>query len=48
LVQLIDPSSTEFNFNGYSKFVVNASELLNRELSDLLYSVPNKIPDQLV
>ena len=29
----------EFDFNGYSKYVINAAELLNKELADLLYSV---------
>ena len=38
----------EFDFNGYSKYVINAAELLNKELADLLYSVPNKIPEKVI
>jgi len=42
LLELIRPNSHEYDFKGYSKFVVNASELSNQELFDELYSVaPN-------
>jgi hypothetical protein len=38
----------EFDFNGYIKYVINAAELLNKELADLLYSVPNTIPEKVI
>lgn len=45
---MIDPSDPEFNFDSYSKFVINASELSNYELNDLLYQYPNKIPKEVM
>ena len=38
LIDLIKPFQDQYNFNGYSKFVVNASELSNSELFDELYN----------
>lgn len=45
---MIDPSDPEFNFDSFSKFVINASELANAELHDLLYTYPNKIPKEIM
>jgi hypothetical protein len=38
LVDLIRPVQDQYNFGGFSKFVVNASELSNSELFDELYN----------
>ena len=45
---MIDAKNPEWNFEGFSKFVINASELLNKQLHDVLYSVPNIIPEKLM
>ena len=38
LLELIRPVLDQYDFNGFSKFVVNASELANHELFDELYN----------
>ena len=38
LIDLIRPVQDQYNFGGFSKFVVNASELSNSELFDELYN----------
>jgi len=45
---MIEPGSPDFNFDSYSKFVINASELANKDLAELLYSQPNNIPQALM
>ena len=37
LVELVKPVQSQYDFNGFSNFVVNASELSNMELFDELY-----------
>ena len=37
LLDLIKPVADQYDFNSFSKFVVNASELSNAELFDELY-----------
>jgi hypothetical protein len=41
LLDLVRPNIHEYDFNGYTKFVVNASELANQELFDTLYAQKN-------
>lgn len=45
---MIDVQNPEWNFEGFSKFVINASELLNKQLHEVLYSVPNIIPEKIM
>jgi len=40
-LELIRPQQHEYDFDSFSKFVINASELSNQDLFNELYSVGN-------
>jgi hypothetical protein len=48
LIAMIDLSDPEFDFEGYSKFVINASELCNGDLHEILYSYPTNLPQTVI
>jgi hypothetical protein len=45
---MVDPNNPDFDFEGFSKYVINASELSNKDLNALLYSQPSKLPDTII